>query len=57
MKRGGAIAGCHGLPGYDKDVRSFMGLSGVFWTVRERQGQGGERGCSGLQEFVRDWRM
>ena len=41
MRKGGAIAGCHGLLGYDKDARSFMGLRGVFWTVREWQGQGG----------------
>ena len=51
------MADCHGLPGYDADVGRFMGLSGVFRTVREWQGQGGERGCSGLQAFCRDWGM
>ena len=54
LRRGGAMADYHGLSGYDADIGRFMGLSGVFKTVREWQGHGGE---SILQEFFRGWGM
>jgi hypothetical protein len=57
MRRGGAIAGCHGLRGYDKDVKWFMGLSGVFGSVREWQRQGWQRVYSGQQGFIGVLRM
>ena len=63
LPKGGRDEEERGCSELSRDVRirqgceEVYGRSEVLLTAREWHGQGGERGCSGLQEFVSYWRM